>query len=343
MKKVILALLLIFTLTSCASKDDAWTLSCGDTKLNSGSFYAQAVTYKNDFLQGYLGITEDNEAIWTQDAPSGNGETVGEAVMKMVVEDMTQFVWVVEYAKDNGAVITDEEKATLEKDYEEMKAGFADNDAFLDYIGKLGVTEEELKKHLDETLYYDKGFEMLTKEGGLYELHEEDLMEYYKNNFVTVKHIFFNDVSSVDEEGNPLTLTEEGKAEKLEKAKTVIADLDAGIPFETLYMLSEDGASTSFPDGMTFAEGFTSDPSYEEAVMALDEGEYKLITPDNGGIYVVKRMPVDESALEEYYDYVYSAVCQEITEKIYAERKGDVEVNYDLINTFDIKAMPVLG
>ncbi|MBQ7897724.1 MAG: hypothetical protein IJ323_04960 [Clostridia bacterium] len=343
MKKIILALLFIFVFTSCASNDDAWSLSCGDTSLSPGSFYAQAVTYKNDFLQGYLGLTEDSASIWTQDSPSGGNESVADSLMRMVVEDMTQFVWVVEYAKDNGAVVTEEEKESLQKDFEEMKSGFTDNEAFLEYIGKLNVTEEELHAHLNETLYYDKGFEMLTSEGGLYAVSDEDLLEYYKNNFYTVKHVFFNDVTSTDEEGNTVTLTEEGKAEKLEKAKKVIADLDEGIPFETLYMLSEDGASTSFPDGMTIAQGFTSDASYEEEVMALDIGEYKLIIPDNGGVYVVKRMPVDEGAFEEYYDYVYSAVCQEITEKIYSDHKNEVTVNYDLINTFDIKAMPVLN
>ena len=83
MKKIalLLVILSLFTLVSCSDKSE-WALKAGDTTLSKGAFHAQAVTYKNDFLQGYLGITEDNEAIWTQDAPSGNGETVGEAVMK---------------------------------------------------------------------------------------------------------------------------------------------------------------------------------------------------------------------------------------------------------------------
>lgn len=343
MKRIIAIVLFLLLLTSCTAKNEGWALSCGDTKLSSGSFHAQTVTYKNEFLQGYLGITDDSEMIWTQDAPTENNESVEDSLMRMVVEDMTQFVWVVEYAKDNGVTITDEEKENLEKDFLEMKSSFPTNEDYLDYIGKLNVTEEELRAHLTETLYYDKGFEMLTSEGGLYALTEEDLIEYFKDNFVTIKHIFFNDVATIDEGGNTLTLTEKGKAEKLEKAKSVLADLDAGIPFETLHMLSEDGASTSYPDGMTFTEGFTTDASYEEAVMALNEGEYKLITPDNGGIYIAMRMHIDMSAFEEYHDYVYSAVCQEVTEKIYADHKNDVKVNYDFINTLDIKTMPVLN
>ena len=55
------------------------------------------------------------------------------------------------------------------------------------------------------------------------------------------------------------------------------------------------------------------------------------------------RTELDESAVEDYADFIFSAVCQEITEIIYDDHKDEVEVNYDVINSIDIATMPVLG
>lgn len=344
MKKIVLLLVVLslLTLVSCSDKNE-WALKAGDTTLSKGTFHAQAVTYKNDFLQTYLGMTDDYPALWNQPSPENKNETVGQVVMRMALEDMTQFAWVVEYAKDNGATLTEEEIKSIDDSFNELKNKFDKEEDFNEYVEKLGVTPEELKEHLESTLYYDKGFNDLIAEDGQYPVSDEDLWNYYETNFYTVKHIFFNNINNYDADGNPVEMTEAQKEEKMEKAKKVLADLDEGVSFDSLYMLSEDGASTSYPNGMTFGVGLTTDISYEEAVMNMQVGEYKIIEPMNGGIYVVMRTALDESAFEEYEQFVFGAVCQEITESIYNDHKDEVKVNLDVINSLDVTKMAILG
>lgn len=347
MKKIITFALIIFTafsLISCVEKEKSeWALSCGETKISKNAYHAQLVTYKSEFLFSYLGVTEDNENYWTQDSPGGRMETVADTLSKMTLEDMVQFAWVVEYAKKNGFTIGEEERTLAEENLAGLKSGFETDEEYLEYINKLGLLEKDVTEYLENTILYDRGFEKLTSEGGLYEVTDETLKNYYSNNFYTVKHVFLNDVNKVDEEGNAVELTDEEKNEKAFKAEEILSDLESGIPFDIFYTMSEDGAATAYPNGMTFTKGVTSDVSFEDEVATMKIGDYKIIRPENGGVYVVTRLELDESAFYDYEEYIYTAVYQSITEDIYRDHSREVEVNEEVIGSFDIKTLPVLG
>lgn len=345
MKKIfyVFSLILLLILTSCGEKEPDAAIKVGDTILSPAAFRAELVSYKNDFLQNYLGTIEDSPAIWEQDAPSGRNESVGESLTRMTVEDMAQFVWVVDYAKKNGATLTEEDNKLIKENFTSLKESFDSEEAFLEYSGKLGIGEEDLLNQLEMTVYYDKGFEMLIAEGGPYSVTEEDKKKYYEKNFFTVKNIYIDDAVFYDVDGNPVALTDEEKETKNTLANDIYADIQSGVSFDALYLLSEDGAASYEPNGMTFGVGFTNDPSYEDEVMKMEIGECKMIKPDSGGIYIAMRVELDESAFAEYEEYILSAVCQEISEDIYSDHKNEIEINYDVINGFDIKTLPVLS
>ncbi len=347
MKKILAfacVILTVFSLISCSEKEATdWALSCGDTKISKNAYHAQLVTYKTEFLFNYLGVTEDNENYWTQDSPGGRMESVGDVLSQMTLEDMVQFTWVVEYAKKNGFTIGEEEKKLADEKLAELKSGFETDEEYLEYIAKLGIIEADVVEYVENTMLYDKGFEKLTSEGGLYAVDDETLKDYYSKNFYTVKHVFLNDVNKLDEEGNTVELTDEEKNEKTLKAEEILAELQRGMPFDLYYALSEDGAATSCPNGMTFTKGVTSDVSFEDEVATMKIGDYKIIRPQNGGVYVVTRLELDESAFSDYEEYIYTAVYQSITEDIYRDHSREVEVNEEAIGSFDIKTVPVLG
>ena len=346
MKRIIALLLVAVTLlafASCGEEAKAnYVIKAGDTELAVGAYYSELYTYKNDFLFNFLGLTEDNPAIWSQDSPSGRLETVGETLSRMALEDVVQFAWVIEYAKDNGAVLSEDDRTTLEEGFNTLLKNFENAEDYNKYLDTLKFTEEEMKEYLEQTLYYDKGFGMLIGENGLYPLAEDVYDKYYEENFYSVKHIFVNDVSKTDEEGKDVELTEEEKKAQVEKADKIYDDLKSGTDFETLYMLSEDGMSTSYPDGLTFTSGMI-DQSYEEAVKKLKPGEYTKVNGDYGGIYIVMRTDLLESGREEYDSMIRDAVHSEIQSRIYTDHKKEVTVNYDLINTFKFEDVPVSG
>lgn len=340
MKKIALILVLLFALTSC-SNSVIPAISVGDTVISDNAFYSELLNYKNEFLLNYLGLSEDSEAIWTQDSPGGKNENVGEAVTRMAVEEMVQFAWVVEYAKKSGAKITDEDKKAIEEDIKALKESFDSEEEFNTYLETLRLNDKELETYIQNTYYYDKGFEKLVSQGGKYEVGEEELKKFYEDNFFTVKHIFIDTLYGYTENGSPVELTEMEKAGKYARAQKIMEDLESGTDFNILTSFSEDGSAATYPDGITFGLGLTSDYAYENAVAELSVGEYTYYESE-GGIYIIKREELSESGFSEYSDYIRSAVYAEVSEKIYSDHKDEVTVNYEVINGMDIKTIPVV-
>lgn len=348
MKRIIALILVALSLlafASCADTDKtdmSWAVRSGETEVSYPAFYSELFGYKNDFLQGYLGMTEDNANIWAQDSPSGNNETVGDSLKRMALEDIVQFAWVVDYGVARGAELNDEDLSVVEDGMASVRENFETEEDYTEYLSMLGFTEDTIREYLKLTLMYDKGFELLIAENGPYHLTEEDYDKYYNDNYFTVKHIFVNNVSKIDEEGNEIALTEEEAKAQTEKAERIFADLEGGEEFDTLFMLSEDEMSVSYPDGITFTHGMISDTNYVGAVEKLAVGEYTKVEGENGGVYIIKKLDLSEADREEYDEYVMSAVHSELQEKIYADHKNDVTVNYDAINQCDINEIPVM-
>ncbi len=346
--KRILALMLValslITLVSCngtrGAEDSGYIMTVGETRIPSAAFYSEIYGYKNDFLFNFLGLTEDNAEIWKQDSPSGENETVGDTLKRMALEDMVQFAWVAEYARLSGAQLTEEDNAQIEEAIQTAKDNFETEEEYKEYLSMLTFTEETFREYLAYTFMYDKGFALLVGENGLYPIAEEEYDRYYEENFYTVKHIFINNVSKMDDEGNVSALTDDEKKAQEDKAEQIYNDIGNGTAFETLYMLSEDDMSNLYPDGLTFTEGMI-DTAYEAAVKTLDIGAYTKVNGANGGIYIIKRIELSEADREEYDGYVSSAVESVVQDRIYSDHSAEVEVNYELVNSYKMEDIPV--
>ncbi len=348
MKRIIAILLVIatvFAFVSCAENEEtaSYAIKAGDTEISLAAYYSQLLTSKNEFLINYIGASTDNPAIWTQDSPSGNNESVGDTITRMTIEDMVQFAWVVEYARDNGATLSDEDMEKLAEGVKSMKERFESEEEYQEYLTTLKFDQEGIEEYLKLTLLYDKGFHLLIGENGLYAVEESEYDDFYNNNFYTVKHIFINNVSKETEDGEAVELTEDEKKEKEEKAEQIYSDLTEGASFDTLYMLGEDNMAGLYPDGMTYTDGMIGDTNYEDAVKALEIGEYTKVEGYYGGIYIVMRVPLSQTDREEYDTYIRTAVHSDLQEKIYADHKDEVIVNYDLINEYNIVDVPIMS
>ncbi len=337
----ILCILMMSAFVSCSETDtNEYFITVGDTKLVSAVYYSELYGYKIDFLESYLGLTEDNAPIWTQDSPNGRGETVGDALKRMALEDMVQFAWVVEYARNNGAALTEQDLSEIEESIASTKEDFETEEEYQEYMDFLKFTDETLRAYLEDTFIYDKGFEMLIAEGGDYAISEDAFDKFYEENFYTVKHIFINNVNKETDDGETVELTEDEIAAQNDKAQSIYDDLQNGSEFDILFMLSEDNMSESYPNGLTFTEGMI-DSAYEEAVKNLEIGEYTMVNGSYGGVYIVKRLEISEADREQYESYIKNAVYTDVQTEIYNDHKDEVSVNYDIVNSYKMEDIPI--
>lgn len=331
---------LILSLASCSEKKSV-ALTSGSTEISGEIFHSELLSYKNDFLVSYLGVTEDSEELWAQDSPAGRGETLGETIVRLALEDMVQFTWVVEYARANGMTVTDEDLKNIETDKKALRDSFESEEGYQKYLSLLKLDDGGMQEYMELTVLYDKGFNLLTAPNGPYPILDGDYDAYYEENYYTVKHIFINNVSRTDSEGNEILLDEAEKKEKEEKAVKILNDLEGGASFDNLYMLSEDSMSTNYPDGITFTTGMM-DTAYENAVKSIGVGEYTMFEGEGGGIIIVYRLPLSEKGREEYDTLVKSAVCNGVIDKIYMEHNDEVEIDYDVVNSYKLIDVPIL-
>lgn len=106
---------------------------------------------------------------------------------------------------------------------------------------------------------------------------DEAIAEYFKENYVKVRHILFK---TIDDSRNPLP--DDQIAVKKAEAQELYDRIVAGeTTFDDNYSKSEDGGSTTYPDGYVFTYDEMVE-EFEEAAFEMEVGEYRLVETSNG-------------------------------------------------------------
>jgi len=165
-------------------------------------------------------------------------------------------------------------------------------EAYEDMIGDYGFTPQLYENFMYVSECYAMLEEKLFGEGGTHAPSDEELLQYFKDNYLAAKHILIQSdgQTHTDEEARQL-------------AEQALERLNAGEDFDTLMNeLSEDPGSAMNPEGYIFTEGDMVDEFYE-AAKALKEDEVSGLVPTSFGYHIVKRVPLNaEQHLDEYRD-----------------------------------------
>ena len=132
---------------------------------------------------------------------------------------------------------------------------------------------------------------------------EEELMQYFRDNYLAAKHILISMTDSTT--GEQIRTEEEAKAE----AQKILDRLHAGEDFDALMQEnSEDPGLSGNPDGYIFTEGEMVTAFYD-AAKALGEDEVSGLVKSDYGYHIIKRVPVDyEGQFENYKNALTTAV-----------------------------------
>ena len=151
---------------------------------------------------------------------------------------------------------------------------------------------------------------------------EEEIADYYANNFVTAKHIL------VLSEGGKSASDKEAKAE----AERILKQLKSGKDFDELMnAYSEDTGLQIAPDGYTFTTGEMV-KEFEDAAFSLDENEISDVVKTSYGYHIVKRLPLAELSDEVKNKVDVLIRNQKYTDYMSAlEESAVVEINEDVV------------
>ena len=308
--------------------------------------------YKSDLENSYDEITDWNAEI-------GDGYTYQQYVVDAATNWLIYSEAVRVQSNRLGVGFNDEDQAVLDEDWESVCQQNGGEEEFLKYLEEQHCTKELYDYISSTNLIAQKCFEAMYGENGA-NVTDEDCAEHTaEDGYLMAKHILLL-TTETNEDGDSVSLSDEEKAERYEKAESIIAQLDQCSTQEALYErfdtlmneYSEDTGLASFPDGYLFQEGDMVTEFYE-GTLALDEGEYSGIVETSYGYHIILRLPVNYDvipmAYSNYMAYGYNYTLRNIVaEDMFNSNVNtwleSVDVTYtDAYNEIDLNTYFAVG
>lgn len=176
-------------------------------------------------------------------------------------------------------------------------------DAFAKQIANFGFSDQSYNNFMYISQCYNALNEYYYGENGANVPSDEDLRQYFADNYIAAKHILISTVDSTT--GETVRTDEEAKAE----AQKILDRINAGEDYDALMNeYSEDPGLAGNPDGYIFTEGDMVTEFYDGA-KALAEDEVSGLIKSDYGYHIIKRVPLDvDGQFENYKGMLTTAV-----------------------------------
>ena len=177
-------------------------------------------------------------------------------------------------------------------------------DAFAKQIANFGFSDQSYNNFMYISQCYNALNEYYYGENGANVPSDEDLRQYFADNYIAAKHILISTVDSTM--GETVRTDEEAKAE----AQKILDRINAGEDYDALMNeYSEDPGLAGNPDGYIFTEGDMVTEFYDGA-KALAEDEVSGLIKSDYGYHIIKRVPLDvDGQFENYKSLLTTAVA----------------------------------
>ena len=228
--------------------------------------------------------------------------TVGEYLKQQAVEELKILTAVERIAEDNNISLSDEDYEELEENKEEVISNVGGKSEFKKLLRKNNITEAVYDKFYYINKLYDKVFEELYSSGKKNDLtteEKESAKEEYFEKYLKIQQIVLAkiDVST----GSDLSDTIINQKETL--ANSILTEAINGADFEDLIIKYSEEAQEKGNNTYYYAKGDLLE-NIESVVVGLGTGSISDVIETDYAFHIVKRLELDDSKLENYYDIV---------------------------------------
>lgn len=318
MKRTSRALALALTLSlclnvfsSCAGGKDA--VRYKDFGLIDAIFRYQCCLDKTSYLYEANGTTsdrtsasqlQDNAAIWAME--DAKGVSVAETLKQGVLNRLEWMLYLEQYAKDRGYTLTDEDRAEVKNDFNELVKNFETKSAFNKAMKNYGINYDQMYEYYLHQALASIGNYLLFGEGGAMEISESAAKAYYEKNYITVGVIYINNQNKTYPNGKTVYLPDGEKAEKTALAENLYQRLQNGEDFAALYREYSDRQDAN-GDTYTFTHGEFGVDAVEEKAFALSVGTFAKVETD-AGVFLLARRGLNNAYFEQEKKTVTTAL-----------------------------------
>ena len=319
---------------------------------------------KSAYLYSATGSFTDNADLWNEKDKSGI--TIGEVIFNETLDSALSILYYASAAQEKGITLTESETAEITASLDTMVQGYGSRTAFNNEMLRFGVGYNSLREFYKLEKLAQKGASSVLDEGGSEPITEEELKDYYKNNFVTLRHIYFNTAYSEGENGE--APSEEEINKKSARADKILELVNSGYTNLTSFKNeSEDGLIKDSPDGITIPLGdllefyagssesennvfytyyflFSKVRGFAEAALMHPTGTVTRVDSDVG-IFLVERTPLIMNMFSKYKDAISQFVIRpqrmsDTVQKLKSENA--FTINESALATYNTQSAPVV-
>lgn len=264
------------------------------------------------------------------DTALASGETVEEHINSYAMDMCKQSIVVDKLFNDLGLELTDDDQALIDN---QVRTAWTNNGENLE---KIGISEDSLRLAMLSNYKEDKVFDAYYEVGGRNGTTEDEVMDYFAENYARVKYMTFTFADSVDD-----AIDEARKNEQLDLANSYLAEAQGGADFDELIERHDEELAAE-------EEADDDEAAAEESSEAEDaEAEGTEEDDDGATAELVDEYP-NENVLskdstyptEKFVNYVFTAVkegetavvqddtCFYVVQRLDIREREDIYENY---------------
>ena len=303
--------------------------ACGEADAESGLFYEASGIRPDTVLLSVDGreVTARRYLYWLAcacdhiagyyDSGDGiqwgdtvDGQTLEEYARDQALESAALYATVENWAEDYACTLTDEDRTAMDREWAARVAQYGGEEAYLDVLSRMGLDRTEAEAISGDYYLYRHLYELYCTEGSQLAPAEHDLETFaQEQGYLTVDHIW---ISTADADPADPEAAAACRARAEEAFSKLNGSADPLNDFAVLAATySDETDRDQHPSGYTCKAGDGTLPAAcEEAVLALEEGQFSGVVEADDGFYLLLRKPLDLDAVApDYFDALLQAAA----------------------------------
>lgn len=333
---ILLSIVMIVSFSGCG-KSTSWAMKYGDFEARAGVLLYYQMQAYNEALDK---ASKENPELDTADskavkALNFDGVPIKEWINNQVSDNLRKYLAVQSKFDEYGLSLTDDEVSEVDENLEMYWSYFEQNG---NMFSKNGIGKESYRDVMTLTYKSNALFKHFYAKGGIEEYPEEDLENYYKENYARVKYIALNLADSAGSEYDQAKKDEVKKmaedyierAKKGEEFDSLIKEYNEYYQALSAENTDDENAELSTNSLEELTEETTTTESEEDteatATSILEESD------DSSETTTIKDEDDDTvTTIEETEDDTVTTTEDETDEAIASEENTDPYVNEQII------------
>lgn len=327
MALLITVVMAVSLLSACGKKIEDYDakntvlITVGESKIYLDRALFNLKYQQNYYEKMYAAYGMESEDMWSN--VIGNigsdvdGMTMEESLKYDVLEELEMVQILIDHADEYDVSLTDEEKEQIKSDAKTyLESDHSDDPGLIEF---LGVDEELLTQYLTD---YELAGKVQRAAIDAIEVDTDITDEEARQ--ASIQYVYFSVDDTTEEDGSKTPLTEEEKADIKADAQTVIDKVKQG---EEMEAVAEELGYTA---NTTLVGKDSSQDAFEEAALALQDGEVSDIVETDSGYVVMKCLTaLDREATDEAKEEMIETERTEKFSLIYRDWKEATDITVD--------------